>query len=227
MIEIKQPRPIDTLFEAFGLTELARLGLHAPRLAFMPRGNGEPVMVLPGFGADDSSTVLLRRYLDLLGHRSSGWRLGANRAQVPEYISALGDRVRALSAARSAPVALVGWSLGGYIAREVARDHPGAVRQVITMGSPVIGGPKYTAMSRLYPPPVLDAVDEEVSRRKRVPLQTPVTAIYSRTDGVVSWQACVDDENNPLIEHVEVRSTHLGLGFNPDVLGIVARRLAA
>ncbi len=126
------------------------------------------------------------------------------------------------------PISLVGWSLGGYLAREIARDLPSRVERVVSFGSPVIGGPKYTTAGRVYERRGIDVdqIERTVEERKRVPLRVPVTAIYSRRDGVVAWQACIDNENNDLIEHIEVEATHLGLGFNPEVFRIVARRLA-
>jgi len=124
-------------------------------------------------------------------------------------------------------VRLVGWSLGGYLAREAARERPDAVERVITLGSPTVGGPKYTAVAEVYRRSGydLDAIEAAVEARNRVPLQVPVTAIYSRSDAVVAWEACID-RVNPQVEHVEVHTTHLGLGFAPDVYRIIAQRFA-
>ena len=128
----------------------------------------------------------------------------------------------------SGPVRLVGWSLGGYLAREAARERPDLVHQVITLGSPVVGGPKYTLAAEAYRRRGvdLDKVELQVAARNAVPLRTPVVAIYSRADAVVAWEACIDD-HCPGVEHVEVSTTHLGLGFSPEVFVIIARRLRA
>jgi pimeloyl-ACP methyl ester carboxylesterase len=125
-------------------------------------------------------------------------------------------------------VRLIGWSLGGFIAREVARERPAVIERVLTLGSPVVGGPKYTAVGHVYRRRGydLDAIEAAVAARNRVPITVPVTAIYSRRDAIVSWQACID-EANPHVEHVEIDATHLGLGFNAAVYRIVAERLAA
>ena len=128
-------------------------------------------------------------------------------------------------AAGSGPVSLVGWSLGGVIAREVARREPDAVRRVITYGTPVVGGPSFTAVAAAYAPEVRRRV-AEVSARLDAdsPIRVPLTAIWSRRDGIVAWPACLD-RVSPDVEHVEVGSTHLGLGVDPDVWSIVASRL--
>ena len=216
------------LREATGLLELPRLALELRNLQDEPRGDGSSVLVLPGFGANDRSTWPLRQFLRGRGYRVRGWGRGSNRADVQESVENVGEQVRRQADRSGGPVALVGWSLGGYIAREVARDEPAAVRQVVTLGSPVIGGPKYTTVARFASAQGwdLDDIEEKVAERKQVPLRVPVTAIYSRQDRVVAWRACVDGENGAPVEHVEVEATHVGLGFSADVYRIVARRLA-
>jgi pimeloyl-ACP methyl ester carboxylesterase len=184
------------------------------------------VIVLPGFGAGDGSTAALRSYLRVQGHRASGWRLGTNRGDVAKLLPRVTERVERVARSAGGPVALVGWSLGGVLARETARDRPDLVSRVITLGSPVIGGPKYTAVAAFYRSQGidLDAIEAEVAARDATPIRTPITAIYSRSDGVVSWRACIDGRN-PAVEHVEVMTSHLGLGFSPEVYAIVAARL--
>jgi pimeloyl-ACP methyl ester carboxylesterase len=118
---------------------------------------------------------------------------------------------------------LVGWSLGGYIAREYAREHPDEIRKVVTLGSPVVGGPRYTATAGWYRSQGhdLDEIERTIAERYATPLRVPVTAIYSRRDGVVAWRACID-KWSPRVRHIEVSETHVGLGFAPRVLAIVA-----
>jgi pimeloyl-ACP methyl ester carboxylesterase len=137
------------------------------------------------------------------------------------------ERLDALAREEGGPIGLIGWSLGGTLAREAARERPGAAHRVITLGSPVVGGPKYTAVAGAYRRRGidLDAIEAEVAARNRIPLETPVTAVYSRRDRVVAWRACIDD-HAPNVEHVEVETTHLGLGFSPEVFEIIALRLA-
>lgn len=224
---IRAPRPAGLFGESMGLLELPRLIARFPSLAEQPRGTGERILVLPGFGAGDGSTGVLRAYLRYLGYRPRGWGLGRNRGDVPTLIPQVVDRLEALAERDGAPVSMVGWSLGGVLAREAARESPEAARRVITLGSPVVGGPKYTAVAEAYRRRGvdLDALEAEVEERNRTPIEVPVTAIYSRNDAVVSWQACIDRSGHD-VEHVEVEATHVGLGFSPDVFEIVAQRLA-
>lgn len=218
-----------------------------------------PIVVLPGFGADDTSTLPLRHFLRRKGFSGvvEGWGLGMNRAgldkpHTPADLSPgwrmqleatrsyfgeggvawLADRMVERVAQRSAelgrPITLIGWSLGGTIAREVARDLPQAVDRVITMGSPVIGGPKYTAASRILRARGLDLdwIEREVERRNERPIQQPITSIYSRSDAIVHWRAAIDHVS-PRVRHIEVRAPHIGMGFNPAIWALVLEALAA
>jgi pimeloyl-ACP methyl ester carboxylesterase len=135
--------------------------------------------------------------------------------QIERFAEESSDRVR-----------LVGWSLGGYLAREAARDRPDLVEKVITLGTPVVGGPKYTASARILRRNGYDieAMAAEVRQRQQTPMQVPTAAVFSRVDGVVAWEACIDHENQK-VKHFEVVSSHLGLIFNPDVYRLVAELL--
>lgn len=224
---IRAPSAAGLLGESRGLLEFPRLLARFPALAAEPKGNGSRVLVLPGYGAGDGSTSVLRTYIGFLGYRPRAWGLGRNRGDVPELIPQVVRKLQALAAREGAPIALIGWSLGGYLAREAARECPDSVSQVITLGSPVVGGPKYTALADTYRRRGidLDDIEAEVEARNARPLQTRVTALYSRSDSVVAWRACID-RHGKNVDHVEVNTTHLGLGFSPDVYQIIARRLA-
>ncbi len=219
------PAPSALMNEALTLLQFPNLLLRAPFLGFAPRGRGERVLVVPGFGATNASTVVIRRFLEYLGYQPTGWTQGVNDGDVPRLLDELTEHVDGL--AQDEPIHLVGWSLGGYLAREVARDLPHRVRRIVTLGSPVVGGPKYTSVASIFDdqPGALDAIEEIVDARYASPLTVPVTAVYSRLDGVVAWRACID-ERSPNVEHVEIVSTHAGLGFSPDALSIIADRLA-
>jgi len=221
------PKRSAIIREAMGLLEPARLGLRYGKLKRLPRGDGQTVLMLPGFGTTDHWLWPLGRYLKWLGHNVEGWGLGRNTGRVPHLVPRIVERIDILRANSAQKLSLVGWSLGGYLAREAARERPELVERVITFGSPVVGGPKYTATARHYLKNGfdLDEIEAKVAERDAVPLRVPVTAIYSKRDGIVAWQACIDHVNEQ-VEHIEVGATHLGMGLSPDVFEIIARRLA-
>src|SRR5262245_6708888 len=220
--------PGNLLREAQVFVDVGRLLIRTPDLLAQPRGDGEPVLVLPGYGASDGSTWLLRGYLRWLGYDVRGWSLGTNRGRLPALVPLVIARVIALARERAMPVTLLGWSLGGVIAREAMRERPDVVTRVVTLGTHVVGGPTYPCGCAAYRRRGYDLDDIESRGRQReaVPLTRPVTAIFSRGDGVVAWRACIDRHNH-VVEHVEVTGTHIGLAMNPDVWRIVAQRLAA
>jgi pimeloyl-ACP methyl ester carboxylesterase len=185
------------------------------------------VILLPGFGAGPRSMRVMESFLRRRGHRVRDWGLGVNNGDARKFREQLERVVGESVAAHGEPVVLVGWSLGGYIAREYAREHPQGVCRIVTLGSPVIGGPRYTATSEWYRSQGHDLAEMEraVKRRYATPLRVPVTAIYSRRDGIVAWQACID-KWSPDVRHLEVSETHVGLGFSPRVLGLVADEIA-
>lgn len=186
------------------------------------------VLVIPGFGTTDAWTLPFRRTLARLGHAVHGWELGRNTGEVRELLPRVRDRVRGLHEEAGSPVAIVGWSLGGVFAREVARRDRRLVARVITLGSPVQGGPKYTATARTFRARGLDLdqVEAEVALVNRTTIAVPLTSIYSRADSIVHWEASLDPWNDH-VEHLEVSTTHGGLVLCPRVLRLVAERLAA
>lgn len=192
-----------------------------------PRGDGGPVLVVPGFATDDGWTRHLRELLLSIDYDVRGWGLGRNHGRVPELIPKVIERTAAIAEESGRRVRLVGWSLGGYLVREAARERPEIVRQVVTLGSPIIGGPKYTASAPFYIRKGydLDAIEAEVAEREREQLMVPVDAVYSRSDGVVAWRSCID-HTNPLTRHHEVTSSHLGLIASPKVFQLIAELLA-
>ena len=199
-----------------------------PRLSAAPRGDGHLVVDIPGWRAPELSGAPLRRYLRHLGYDARGWGFGTNTGDPRRDVERLSASVLDLVEASGSPASLVGWSLGGVIAREVARRHPEAVRRVITYGTPVAGGAAYTSIGRAYGRgTAVDADAQRVARRldARSPIQVPLTVMFSKRDGVVAWQACIDHAT-PGAEHVEVSSSHIGMGVDPDVWAVVAERLA-
>jgi pimeloyl-ACP methyl ester carboxylesterase len=225
---LQAPHPSGMIREVRVLLELPRLLIRFPALARQPRGSGQPVLVLPGYGAGDGSTALLQGYLRFLGYHVRGWGRGRTHGDVQHLMPRVLKRLMSLARKSGQEVAVVGWSLGGYLAREAARERPDLVHQVITLGTPVIGGPKYTVVARHFHRRGIDmdAIEAEIELRNQILLRAPVTAIYSRTDAVVAWKACID-RNGSNVEHVEVRTTHFGFGFSAEVYKIIAQRLAA
>ena len=204
--------------------EFASLIPTLPVLQAAPRGDGHPVLVLPGWLASDRSTQALRWFLRDRGYHAHGWRLGRNDGPSPEIVSGLAARLDALRARHGRRVSLVGWSLGGIYARELARRRPDDVRQVITLASP-FRDPDATSVfiarlaGRRPPRP------PDVLARLRSPLPVPTTAIYSRTDGIVAWQSCVEPRGAQS-ESIEVGTSHCGMGHHPAALLVIADRLA-
>lgn len=221
------PAKLLMLRELAAPLDVAASLLRAPGLVTCPRGDGTTVIVMPGFGTGDRSTAILRGFLQLLGYHVEGWGLGVNRGDVEALMPVVAARVAACSATLGEPVHLVGWSLGGVLAREAARDLPDQVRQVITLGTPVVGGPRYTAVASVYAAQGFDfaSIERQILEREKVPLRVPVTSIYSKSDGVVAWRAAIDPVNRH-VEHVRVRESHFSLGFSSRVYRILAERLA-
>lgn len=220
------PRRSTFAGEALSGLQLPRLLLAAPRLARVTRGDGSPVVDIPGWRAPESSMAPIRAYLRWLGYDARTWGLGTNMGDPERDARLMSESVANLSKAAGGPVALVGWSLGGVIAREVSRLVPEHVSRVITYGSPVVGGPAHTVVANRYEPGEAERIDEIIDELNASdPISVPVTAIFTRRDGIVAWEACID-RNTSGVEHIEVASTHIGLGIDPDVWETVARTLA-
>lgn len=196
-----------------------------PRQLLPRSGPAREVVVLPGWLAADSSTLIIRAALRRDGHRVRGWGLGRNTGDVPVRIDAVAESVAERQRATGRPLDLVGWSLGGVIAREVARRHPEAVRRIVTLGTPLHGS-SFTAFAALFADDLDAAARERIERRRAVPPPVPVTVVWSKRDGIVQWRA-QQDRDNPWAEHVEVGSTHLGMTLDPDVLDVLRDRVAA
>jgi pimeloyl-ACP methyl ester carboxylesterase len=183
-------------------------------------------MTLPGVGFGDEAMILVRHHLRKLGFETHRWQLGLNLGSVPRTIPKVAERVRELRDQTGQPVALVGWSLGGYLAREVARESPQDVSHVVTLGTPIRGGPKYTVFSKLYAlgGMDLDAIEAMIEARESTPIQVPISCLYSKNDGVADWRAVVDFAS-PRVERIEVDATHSAMSFDPIVLNHIGRAL--
>jgi pimeloyl-ACP methyl ester carboxylesterase len=199
-----------------------------PLISRLPRGDGHPVLVLPGLLADDISTRTLRAVLRRLGYDAQGWGLGRNIGPTAACVNGTRDLLAHLSDKHQRPVSLIGWSLGGIFARDLARQSPESVRQVITLGSPF----RLARNSQSRATKVFDRFSHlHVEHRtlplesESIPLTVPATSIYSHYDGIVHWQTCLNTPGERC-ENIAVMASHLGLGHHPASIWAVADRLA-
>lgn len=237
---------------ARAVVEFGMLTSSVPLLAALPRGDGHPVLVLPGLGGGDFSTVGLRTVLRGLGYQAHGWRLGRNVGPTAQAVSGIRDRLKELADRSGTGVSLIGLSLGGNYARQLARRTPKAVRQVITLGSPIALGrktarrqpgadhrpanrlyddwsdfprwPHFAEWARWYTRLQTEAPNLPLEP-SHTPLPVPTTSIYSRLDGIVGWRVCLNDPG-PRAENIAVAGSHIGLAHHPAVLWAIADRLA-
>ena len=226
--QFKAPNLFQILLESRAPLELASLGLHFNRLRNAPKGDGRPVLLVPGYMTDDRSMRPLGLFLEHLNYKVYYSELGRNLGDVDIDMVRLGSRIEGISQSLCGQtVTVLGWSLGGVLAREVARLYPNLVREVITLGTPIVGGPKFTSVGKLYAKSKgIDMVEFEldVHQRNLIGFQQAVTSIYSKSDGIVGWQASIDIYNDHA-ENIEVESSHLGLGVNPKVWHVIAKIL--
>jgi len=222
----RPPSRLLLALELRGILEFQAFFAAYPLLRRAPRGDGHPVLVLPGLAASDVSTRPLRTYLKAQGYAAHGWKQGPNRGPRSGVEAGIDARLAELAQRYSRKVGLIGWSLGGVFAREAARRTPALVRQVITLGSPFANEPKASNAWRLYEILSERRVDDWAGREAmKLPPPVPSTAIYTRSDGIVAWQGCREQES-ATTENIEVEGSHSGLGYNPAVLYAIADRLA-
>jgi pimeloyl-ACP methyl ester carboxylesterase len=225
--ELRPPGLGLLLAEARGIFEFNASLLLSPVLMRAPRGDGHPALTLPGFLASDLSMAPMRRYLRALGYDAYAWKMGRNIGGVSRLRAALRDRLAEIHASTGRKVSIVGWSLGGVYARDLALQAPDMVRCVVTLGSPFAGDVRATNATRLYEALSGEPVEDN-SMRKAIAgdLPVPATSIYSRTDGIVNWQTCLL-RPSATAENIEVHlASHVGFGVNAAALWAVADRLA-
>lgn len=213
--------------EGRGLLDIPALLAAAPFLAAAPRGHNHPVIVLPGLGADDTSTFAIRGFLERLGYQVHGWGRGRNIRAPEADLAAIAAQAEDLRRSSGEKVSLIGWSRGGIIAREAARQVTDAVRMAITLGSPFAapGASNVRIVWKLLTGRDYAAPTPERVKQLAQPLPVPSTSIYTRADGVVAWRACLEQEGGER-ENIEVTTTHIGLGFHAPALWVIADRLA-
>lgn len=194
-------------------------------------GDGHPVILFPGLGADGKSVATLRSYCLALGYDAFDWGQGVNNGpdgDLDDWLHSLKSRIVDMLSGHSQPATLIGWSLGGFYARELAKLMAPGIREVITMGTPFNAEADYTNVGWLFR--LLNgsslAFDQELSQRLRTPPPIRTTSIYSRSDGVVAWETCRHPKRSSLVHDIEISGSHLGMNWNRDVLAVVADRLA-
>ena len=232
-----QPSALSSMLEVRGLFEMASLPYFLPALMQAPHGDGHPVLLLPGFMGSESSLIALELFLRSRGYQVQTWGLGRNVGFRPGHASALEQKMRYLHHETGRKLSLVGWSLGGVFALYGAHQASECVRSVITLGSPLTVDasgtavpPLLRALYRLVAHPMGSAAHSMQPRAKTLRegrrLPVPMSCLYSLSDGVVPPQEATIDGDPALHENIRVWGSHLGLGFNPLVLQIVADRLA-
>ena len=190
------------------------------------RGDGHPVLVLPGLAAGDATTALMRRFLNSRGFAPIGWGQGLNLGLRDGVLERAHDTLRELYCEHGRKVSIIGWSLGGLYARELAKQSPELVRLVISLGSPFTGHPRETNAWRLYEFASGHRIDlHDFHGPLRAAPPVPTTSIWSPTDGVVSWRCSVEIRRE-MAENIVVQSSHLGLVAHPAALYAIADRLA-
>jgi pimeloyl-ACP methyl ester carboxylesterase len=226
---VPPPSALLALTEAHrALAEIITLNISRRRLASMaPNGDGHPVMVLPGFLGGDGYNTSLRRFLTRLDYAVHGWGMGRNLGPREGVLEGLQERIHYLSERYEGRVSLVGHSLGGIFARELAREFPDRVRQVISLGSPfgegrMTGSIPARLFTALNPPEELP-INQDVLPH---PPPVPTTAIYSKGDGIVNWQTTLQVDGHPRTQSIQVRGSHCGMTLNPAIWFLVAERLS-
>ena len=225
---LRPPSRTLMFLEGRAIHELGAFVGALPLLSLAPRGDGHPVLVLPGLIASDVSTRPLRAFLKSKGYAVRGWEQGRNLGLRAGVQDGMVDLLEEMNDVHGRKVSLVGWSLGGLYARQLAKMMPERVRSVITLGSPFAGSPHSTNAWRVYEMASGRRADGEDARfggSLSVAPPVPTTAVFSHTDGICAWQGCVE-KTSAQSESIEVESSHCGMGHHPAAVYAVAERLA-
>ncbi len=225
------PSLLLALFEWRALAETALMPIAYQCTPRLPKGQGAPVLIIPGFMGGDESTYFLQRWLRNLGYVPYGWEQGVNLGLRDKLQRGLARRLQKIQAEHEQPVRLIGWSLGGIQARALAHEAPAWVNNVITMGSPFrmpgkrnVRGPTARMYRRINGNELEALLDPNAAWQNPPPV--PCTAVYSRSDGIANWDLCVDKLDKGQAENIGVVTSHLGMSSNPMVLLLLADRLS-
>jgi pimeloyl-ACP methyl ester carboxylesterase len=225
---LRPPSLFLMLAEARAVFEFNTSLMLSPLLLRAPRGDGHPVLTLPGFLASDLSMAPMRRYLKELGYDTYAWNMGRNFGGVASKRAALRELLTNIHQTTGRKVSIVGWSLGGVYARDLALQLPDMVRSIITLGSPFANDIRATNATKLYEALSGEGIDDIPGVREAIAgdMPVPATSIYSRTDGIVNWHTSLL-RPSATAENIEVHlASHIGIGVNPAALWAVADRLA-
>ena len=225
----RPPNRFWTFTEGRAMFELGAFYASRPLLSQLPKGDGHGAIVMPGFMASNSPTAPMRRLLEDLGYQAHGWDSGRNVRVTEALISRLEDQLHEVGETSGGKVSLIGWSLGGVLARELAKLHPDLVRLVISLGSPISDDRNHTNAARLFQ--FFNGEEPEQMRGGQfrgldVAPPVPTTSILTKTDGIVHWRGSVQSEGDHPSENIEVYASHCGLGVNPSVMIAMADRLS-
>jgi pimeloyl-ACP methyl ester carboxylesterase len=226
---LKPPHMLLALSDApRAIADMTFLVLASPLLKKMPKAKSpHSVMVLPGFLGDDKGNQPLVRFLRGLGYNASGWQQGRNLGTTSFSEEALQKTMTELAEKSNGKVSLVGHSLGGIYAREIAKMAPETIHQVITLGSPFGEGQETASHAANLYRRLNPKEDQDLTDRSLLPTppSVPTTAIYTRGDGVVNWRTSKQEGDHPHVHNVEVPGSHIGLNMNAAVWYWVAKKL--
>lgn len=187
-------------------------------------------MIFPGLGAGAASLTALLKHCRRLGYEAFDWGQGVNRGphgDLDIWLHHLADQIKEMLAGHAQPASLIGWSLGGLYARELGKLLAPQLRQVITIGTPFNADADYSNAGWLYH--LLNGsnadIDPSLAMRLRTPPPVATTSIYSRSDGIVAWQTCCHSAPSDLVQDIEIEGSHIGMGWNPEVMNVVAHTL--
>lgn len=224
--EIKRPSLFLHLTEIFrALFETIKGLIFESNFAYKNIGNGQPIMVIPGLLTTDLSTTLLRKFLTKLGFKVFGWEMGRNLGRM-ESLPLLIEKVENFHHQYQQKIIIIGWSMGGIFTREIAKTRPDLVKRTITMGSPFadVNAPNWAKW-------VFDLlnkgieIDNQFIEQLPKPAPVPTLALYSKLDGIVPWRACMELSEDNIHKNIEIKSSHIGMGANSEVMKIIYSEL--
>ena len=229
MSNIKKPSLFLQLTEGFRYTiDLVKALYFFSMYNFKAKGDKHPVLVVPGLMCTDFSTILLRKFINKLGYTAYGWELGRNLGDLKDLndIRKLQNRVADIRQKHNGKITLVGWSMGGIYTRELAKMNPELFHQVITIGAPFADAYAPNNVEWFYKL-IKNPADVSSAWREQMPIPAPImtTAMYSKQDGLVPWEACKEIMQDDLHQHIEVSGSHWGLVTNAEVFAIVAKQI--